>query len=164
MSSICTRQGLKTFGWVQKSGWGLPQADMRLPNMCRCILGQFTPYARPPCVCRRRRRILRPMSPNQVGALMFMLSIASWNFWLGSNRLVRGTCIGSKLASYCHIETHREPTPWPPLYCPLDNEAIQWHLGADMMRIHLVLVGYTYIDRIFVNMRLIYRIFELEKI
>ena len=106
----------------------------------------FTPYAMTPYVCRHRRRILRSMTPNRVRGVMFMLSIASWNFWLGSNRLVRGICIGSKLASYCHIETHREPMPWPPPSCPLDNEAILWHLGADMMCIHFILFGYTYME------------------
>ena len=145
MSSICTRQGLKTFGWVQKVWLGVTTSAQRW----QFLNGHFTPYARPPCVCRRRRRILRPMSSNQVTALLFMLSIASWNFWLGSNRLVRGTCIGSKLASYCHIETHREPTPWPPPSCPLDNEVIIWHLGTDMMRIHLVLLGYTHMEWIY---------------
>ena len=28
----------------------------------------------------------------------------------------------------------------------MGNEVILWHLGADMMRIHLVLVGYTYME------------------
>ena len=58
MSSICTGQGLKTFGWVQKVWLGVTTSAQRW----QFFNGHFTPYARPPCVCRRRRRILRPMS------------------------------------------------------------------------------------------------------
>ena len=103
-----------------------------------------TPMCMPPPAAH-----IEAHEPNQVRAVMFMLSIASWNFWLGPSRLVRGTCIGSKLASYCHIETHREPTPQPPPSCPLDNEVIIWHPGTYMMRIHLVLLGYTHMEWIY---------------
>ena len=58
MSSIGTVQGLETFGRVQKVRLGVTTSAQRWPFSN----GHFTPYAKPPCVCRRRRHILRPTS------------------------------------------------------------------------------------------------------
>ena len=78
-----------------------------------------------------------------------MLSIVSWNFSLASNVLVCGVRIGSKLAAILtrKDQGHR-PNGLDSIW-KLDNEMIISHLGLDMLFIHLVLVGYTYIEWIY---------------